>query len=77
MPTKSLEVSNPTNSGKREVFDYPGEYAQRSNSSGQDVTTVSDEGEKVVKIRIEEELSPSLVGRGLLGLPAVCSRVFP
>jgi type VI secretion system secreted protein VgrG len=67
MPDKTLEctrrsASNGNGNGKAEprweVFDYPGDYALRFNKPGQRLEQVMPEGEKVVRLRLEEEETP-------------------
>jgi type VI secretion system secreted protein VgrG len=56
----SVKVAN----DKLEVYDYPGEYAQRFNKPTERLDQVIPEGEKLVKIRMEEEESPLQVVEG-------------
>jgi type VI secretion system secreted protein VgrG len=64
MPEKTLECSrhsaNGNGNGKPrwEVFDYPGDYALRFNKDGQRLEKVMPEGEKVARLRLEEEETP-------------------
>jgi type VI secretion system secreted protein VgrG len=63
MPDKNLEFSreSPPNGHAQprwEVFDYPGDYALRFNKPGQRLEKVWPEGEKVVRLRLEEEETP-------------------
>ncbi|MFQ5652291.1 MAG: type VI secretion system Vgr family protein [bacterium] len=51
MPSTSL-AANISSNGKHEIYDYPGEYSQKS------------EGDSLVKVRLEEEETPTLVVRG-------------
>src|SRR5262249_54976431 len=67
-PDKSLETSRPSalnggGGGKREIFDYPGEYAKkfvRQGRSGE----VQPEADKVDRARMEEEETPQQVLTG-------------
>src|SRR5262249_29971254 len=47
-----------------EVFDYPGDYALRFNKPGQRLDQVMPEGEKVVRLRLEEEETPHVEVHG-------------
>ena len=53
LPQKDLEVS--LGDGNLEMYDYPGEYAQRFNAPDERLGSVQSEGEKLVRIRLEEE----------------------
>lgn len=60
MPSKSLEVENPSvvnvgNNSKLEWYDYPGRYAFRFNKPGQRLAEVEPEGRKLVDIRMQEK----------------------
>jgi type VI secretion system secreted protein VgrG len=59
MPSKSLEVVEPTKfeiagNSKLEIYDYPGEYAQRFNNKDRQ-GEVEPEATKLVKVRMEEQ----------------------
>jgi type VI secretion system secreted protein VgrG len=63
MPGKSLEVAEPAKikiggNARLEIFDFPGEYAQRFNKPDERLSQVESEGAKLVKLRMEEEESP-------------------
>jgi type VI secretion system secreted protein VgrG len=71
MPDKTLEctrrsTSNGNGSAKPrwEVFDYPGDYALRFNKPGQRLNQVMPEGEKVARLRLEEEETPHVEVNG-------------
>ncbi len=53
LPQKDLEVT--LGNGDLEMYDYPGEYAQRFNAPEARLSGVQTEGEKLVRIRLEEE----------------------
>jgi len=60
MPSKSLEVSEPTTTEvggntRLEVYDYPGEYAQRFVQPEQRLDRVEPEGRAIVQLRMQEE----------------------
>jgi type VI secretion system secreted protein VgrG len=62
MSDKTLEFTraatpsgNGTGKPRWEVFDYPGDYAVPFNKPGQRLDKVMPEGEKVVRLRLEEE----------------------
>jgi type VI secretion system secreted protein VgrG len=59
LPSKDLEVS--LGDGNLEMYDYPGEYAQRFNVPDSRLDKVQSEGEKLDKIRLEEEELPGKV----------------
>jgi type VI secretion system secreted protein VgrG len=59
LPSKDLEVS--LGDGNLEMYDYPGEYAQRFNVADSRLDKVQSEGEKLDKIRLEEEELPGKV----------------
>ena len=70
LPDKNLEVLEVTNisvgpTDKLEMFDYPGEYAQRFNKPGERLDEVEQEGKKLVKLRMEEEETPHWVISGI------------
>ncbi|MGD0509653.1 MAG: type VI secretion system tip protein TssI/VgrG, partial [Terriglobales bacterium] len=62
LPSKDLEVS--LGDGDLEMYDYPGEYAQRFNAPDARLGDVQTEGEKLNKIRLEEEELPGRVFEG-------------
>ena len=62
LPQKDLEVS--LGSGDLEMYDYPGEYAQRFNAPDARLGKVQSEGEKLDRIRLEEEELPGHVFEG-------------
>jgi type VI secretion system secreted protein VgrG len=59
LPTKPLEVTeqakDSNSPGSLEVYDYPGAYAQRFKNPEQRLDKVQEEGQKLVRIRMEEE----------------------
>lgn len=70
MPSKSLEVSTSTTvpgGGKSnfEIYDYQGEYTQQFNKPGERLGEVEPEGEKLVKLRMQEEETSHLLIRGV------------
>ena len=69
LPTNNLEVSEPAvgvaqAAKKLEMYDYPGEYAQRFNKTGERLGNVKSEGQKLVKLRMEEAESRGEVAEG-------------
>lgn len=67
LPTKPLEVSDQTQDNSApplEFYDYPGEFAQRFKNPDQRLGEVEKEGDKLVKIRLDEEVLPGRVFRG-------------
>lgn len=68
LPTKPLEVTEPAKDpnapGSLEVYDYPGAYALRFKNPEQRLGQVENEGQKLVRIRMEEE---ELAGRVYVG----------
>jgi type VI secretion system secreted protein VgrG len=62
LPSKDLEVS--LGDGDLEMYDYPGEYAQRFNAPDARLGDVQTEGEKLDRIRLEEEELPGSVFEG-------------
>ncbi|MHB0955515.1 MAG: type VI secretion system Vgr family protein [Pirellulaceae bacterium] len=70
LPDKNLEVLEVTNisvgsTSKLEIFDYPGEYAQRFNKPGERLDEVEQEGKKLVKLRMEETETPHWIISGI------------
>jgi type VI secretion system secreted protein VgrG len=68
MPGKTLEVTQAAavpagGNGKLEIYDYPGEYAQRFNKPSQRLGDVEPDGTRLVKLRMQEQEFPSLVIR--------------
>jgi type VI secretion system secreted protein VgrG len=68
-PAKTLQVGqaakvNVVGNGKFEMYDYPGEYAQRFNKPTQRLGDVEPEGQQVVKVRMEELDGQFLLVRG-------------
>lgn len=68
-PDATFEVNRPSaikvgGNDKFELYDYPGEYAQRFNKPGERLGEIKPEGEKLVKFRMEEEESPGKVISG-------------
>lgn len=64
LPTKSLEVSDQTQDTSApplEFYDYPGEFALRFKNPEQRLGQVEEEGNKIVKIRLDEEVLPGKV----------------
>jgi type VI secretion system secreted protein VgrG len=60
MPSKTLEKAETSSirlggNDKLEIYDYPGEYAQRFNKPEQRLAQVEPTGEQAVRIRMEEE----------------------
>lgn len=60
MASKTLEQSQPTKikigeNGPLEIFDYPGEYAQRFKQPDQRLSKVQPEGKKLAEVRMDEE----------------------
>lgn len=70
MPSKALEVvENSTvkvgNNGKLEIYDYPGEYAQRFDGVDQQpLGDVEPQGRELVRTRMQEGETPHLVISG-------------
>jgi type VI secretion system secreted protein VgrG len=69
MPSKSLEVTEPTKFASKanedlEIYDYPGGYAQKFNKPGERLEKVQQEGETLVKLNMEEEEEPHVVIHG-------------
>ncbi len=62
LPSKDLEVS--LGDGDLEMYDYPGEYAQRFNAPDARLGQVQSEGEKLDRIRLEEEELPGRIFEG-------------
>ena len=62
LPQQDLEAS--VGSGDLEMYDYPGEYAQRFNAPDSRLGQVQSEGEKLDRIRLEEEELPGSVFEG-------------
>ena len=76
MPDKNLELSTPTNfsvggNDKYEIYDFPGEYAQQFNKPDERMGDVEKEGEKLIKIRMQEKETPHQVTNG-----SSCCRAF-
>jgi type VI secretion system secreted protein VgrG len=71
VPAKSLEASEPTapdlaigGNSALEVYDFPGEYAQKfyqSKRLSEQPSALSDEATRVAKVRMEEEESPAQI----------------
>ncbi|PYP91724.1 MAG: type VI secretion system tip protein VgrG [Candidatus Angelobacter sp. Gp1-AA117] len=64
LPGKTLEVSEQTHdtgATPLEFYDYPGEYSQRFKNPDQRLGHVQKEGEKLVKLRLDEEVLPGHV----------------
>jgi type VI secretion system secreted protein VgrG len=69
MPTKTLEVSENTRftvggNDKLEIYDYPGEFAQKFNKPGERLGDVEQEGQTTVKLQMEADEEPNLVHQG-------------
>src|SRR5215831_9514904 len=67
LPGKDLEVTEPAKDGSPaslEIYDYPGEYALRFKNPEQRLGQVEKEGEKLVRIRMEEEELPAQIFSG-------------
>lgn len=65
MPKKNLEVTTTTNgrcavgnNTKLEIYDYQGEYAERFNKPDERLGEVEQEGDKLVKARMQEAEAP-------------------
>jgi type VI secretion system secreted protein VgrG len=61
LPKKTLEVIEPSKNGGMDslgFYEYPGEYALRFKNPDQRLDQVATEGEKLVRIRMEEEEMP-------------------
>lgn len=68
LPSKSLEVSESCKDGSPaalEIYDYPGEYALRFKNPELRLDKVQKEGEKLARIRMEEEELPGQVFTGV------------
>ncbi len=50
--------------GDFEMYDYPGEYAQRFDKPGSDIGDALDEGQKFVEVRMQEEAATHSVAGG-------------
>ena len=66
---KTLEVSETSlnqvgGNSNLEMYDYLGEYAQRFNKPDERMGTVESEGQKLVKLRMEQEETPHLETAG-------------
>jgi len=64
LPGKTLEVSEQTqdtSTSSLEFYDYPGQYALRFKNPDQRLGEVHPEGEKLVKVRLDEEVLPSQI----------------
>jgi type VI secretion system secreted protein VgrG len=62
LPSKTLEVSDQTQDTSLpplEFYDYPGEYALRFKNPDSRLGEVEKEGEKFVKVRLDEEVLPA------------------
>jgi len=66
LPSKSLEASDQTQDmdGGLEFYDYPGEFTARFNKPDQRLGQVEKEGEKHIRIRMEQHLLDELVSAG-------------
>src|SRR5208283_1486009 len=67
--TKNLEVTESTvnkvaGNDKYEMYDYPGRYAQRFNEPQKRLDQIRKEGEKFVRLRMEEEETPYVSAHG-------------
>ncbi|PYY16093.1 MAG: type VI secretion system tip protein VgrG [Acidobacteria bacterium] len=62
LPGKNLEMND--GNGFLELYDYPGEYASRFNKPEQRLDKIFSEGEKLNKIRLQEEDLPRVVFEG-------------
>jgi type VI secretion system secreted protein VgrG len=68
LPGKPLEVSETSKDSAAtalEIYDYPGEYALRFKNPEQRLDKVEKEGEKLVRLRMEEEELPGHVFTGV------------
>jgi type VI secretion system secreted protein VgrG len=77
-PDSTFEVNRPSankvgGNDKYEIYDYPGEYAQRFNQPSQRLGDIKPEGEKLVKVRMEEEESPIKVATVVSNVRAIAS----
>lgn len=68
MPGKTLLVEEscdrPAAAKNLEIYDYPGEYAQKFNEPGERLDAVKPEGDMIVRLRMEEEEVSDLVVSG-------------
>ena len=69
MPAKVLEAVEPGtvkvgHNGQLEIYDYPGEYAQRFNQPDRRLGEVEPEGRTLVKLRMQEEEATHLLIHG-------------
>jgi type VI secretion system secreted protein VgrG len=67
LPGKTLEVTEHTRNGapaSLEIYDYPGEYSLRFKNPEQRLDKVEKEGEKLVRVRMEEEELPGQIYSG-------------
>jgi type VI secretion system secreted protein VgrG len=64
LPGKTLEVSEQTQdttTSSLEFYDYPGQYALRFKDPDQRLGDVHPEGEKLVRVRLDEEVQPGQI----------------
>jgi type VI secretion system secreted protein VgrG len=69
LPTKMLQVSEPStmqigDNANLEIFDYPGEYAQLFQEPDARLGDVEKEGERIVRIRMEQEEAAHNISSG-------------
>src|SRR5215469_4161153 len=55
LPGDPLEVSDESDDGFLEIYDYPGDFTARFNKPGERLDKVKDEGARLVRLRFEEE----------------------
>jgi len=55
LPGDTLEVSDQSEGGLLEIYDYPGDYTARFNKPGERLTKIKDEGQKLASLRYSEE----------------------
>lgn len=65
LPDRPLDVAIGDPSHPLEIYDYPGQYALRFKEPGQRLGQVSDEGHKLVRIRMDEEELPGHLFSGI------------
>ena len=56
-----------------EVYDYPGDYAEKFNLPNQRIGEIHQEGEKIVQVRMEEEETGEQVHNGTSSCRCFCS----
>jgi type VI secretion system secreted protein VgrG len=78
LPEKNLEVSEPTSiprggNSRLEIYDYPGDYAKLFKDPEKRLDKVEEEGQKIVRLRMEREETAYEEATGRSNVRAFCT----